>query len=60
MLASNTHLQLLMVGSPNRHPLSPAPAAIEAGLDLVVDKPLALSSHEAAQIIEVGRWRGAR
>jgi predicted dehydrogenase len=58
LLRSASDLQLLVLASPNRHHLPQALAALEAGLHLVVDKPLALSSHEAATMILAARRRG--
>ncbi|MDA8396218.1 MAG: Gfo/Idh/MocA family oxidoreductase [Candidatus Dormibacteraeota bacterium] len=60
LLGSASDLQLLVLASPNRHHLPQALAALEAGLHLVVDKPLALSSQEAAQMIAAAHRRGLR
>jgi scyllo-inositol 2-dehydrogenase (NADP+) len=58
LLRSASDIQLLVLASPNRHHLPQAMAALEAGLHLVVDKPLALSSREAATMILAARQRG--
>lgn len=58
LLGSASDLQLLVLASPNRHHLPQALAALDAGLHLVVDKPLALSSREAATMIAAARRRG--
>ena len=60
LLGSASDLQLLVLASPNRHHLPQALAGLEAGLHLVVDKPLALSSSEAATMILAARQRGLR
>ena len=60
LLGSSSDFQLLVLASPNRHHLPQALAALEAGMHLVVDKPLALSSGEAVTMILEARRRGLR
>ena len=55
--ASDEH-DLVVVAAPNRHHASLALAAIEAGLHVVVDKPLAPGSEEARRIADAARGAG--
>jgi predicted dehydrogenase len=49
---------LVVVAAPNRHHASLALAAIEAGLHLVVDKPLAAGTEEGRRIADAARSAG--
>ncbi|HEX8244263.1 MAG TPA: Gfo/Idh/MocA family oxidoreductase [Longimicrobium sp.] len=51
-------LDLVVVASPNRTHVPLARAAIEAGLAVVVDKPLAASAAEARALVDEARARG--
>jgi scyllo-inositol 2-dehydrogenase (NADP+) len=51
-------LDLVVVASPNRTHVSLAGTAIEAGLAVVVDKPLAATADEARRLIDQARDRG--
>ncbi|MFB7916593.1 Gfo/Idh/MocA family oxidoreductase [Streptomyces sp. NPDC056061] len=51
-------LDLIVIASPNRTHVPLATAAIEAGLPVVVDKPLAGTAAEARQLAALARDRG--
>ncbi|MBW3629447.1 MAG: Gfo/Idh/MocA family oxidoreductase [Gemmatimonadetes bacterium] len=51
-------LDLVVVASPNRTHAPLAHAALEAGLDVVIDKPLATSAAEGRALVEDARRRG--
>ncbi len=51
-------LDLAVVASPNRTHVPLARAALEAGLAVVVDKPLAASSADARALVDEARARG--
>jgi predicted dehydrogenase len=51
-------LDLIVVASPNRTHVPLARAAVDAGLAVVVDKPLAATATEAAQLIAEAERRG--
>ena len=51
-------LDLVAISTPNRTHVPLALAAIEAGMHVVVDKPLAPSSSEARTVAEAARRRG--
>jgi predicted dehydrogenase len=51
-------LDLVVVATPNRSHVSLALAALEAGLAVVVDKPLAPTASEARRLVEEARRRG--
>lgn len=51
-------LDLIVVASPNRTHVPLAQAALEAGLPVVVDKPLAPTAAEARRLVEAARQRG--
>jgi predicted dehydrogenase len=51
-------LDLIVVASPNRTHVPLALAALEAGLDVVVDKPLARTAAEGRRVVEEARRRG--
>jgi predicted dehydrogenase len=53
-------LDLVVVATPNRSHVPLARAALQAGLPVVVDKPLAPSAAEARALIEEARARGRR
>jgi scyllo-inositol 2-dehydrogenase (NADP+) len=58
LLATSDEHDLVVVAAPNRHHASLAIAAIEAGLHVVVDKPLAAGSEEARRIADAARSAG--
>ena len=49
---------LVVVATPNTLHVPHATAALEAGLPVVVDKPLAPTAHEARQLVEEAQRRG--
>jgi predicted dehydrogenase len=51
-------LDAVVVCSPNRFHVPHALAAIDAGLPVVVDKPLAASAAEAREVVDAARRRG--
>lgn len=51
-------VDLLVVATPNRTHVPLALAAIEAGVPVVVDKPLAPTAAEARQVVDTARARG--
>ncbi|MFE1322108.1 Gfo/Idh/MocA family oxidoreductase [Kitasatospora phosalacinea] len=51
-------LDLLVVASPNRTHVPLATAALEAGLPVVVDKPLAATAAEGERLVALARERG--
>lgn len=51
-------LDLVVVASPNRSHVPLATAALEAGLPVVVDKPLAAGSAEGERLAELAEGRG--
>lgn len=53
-------LDLVVVATPNRSHAALARAALQAGLPVVVDKPLATSAAEARALIDEARARGRR
>lgn len=53
-------LDLVVVATPNRSHAPLARAALQAGLPVVVDKPLATSAAEARALIDEARTRGKR
>jgi predicted dehydrogenase len=58
LLADPTALDLVVVATPNRMHVPLASAALEAGLPVVVDKPVAPSAAEAERLIAAARERG--
>jgi predicted dehydrogenase len=50
-------LDLVVVATPNRHHAAHALAALDAGLPVVVDKPLAPTAAQAQLLIEAARRR---
>ncbi|MEU1509080.1 Gfo/Idh/MocA family oxidoreductase [Kitasatospora sp. NPDC005748] len=58
LLAAPCALDLLVVASPNRSHVPLARAALEAGLPVVVDKPLAATAAEAAGLVELAEACG--
>ncbi|WP_431676815.1 Gfo/Idh/MocA family oxidoreductase [Kitasatospora sp. KL5] len=58
LLADPGALDLLVVASPNRSHVPLARAALEAGLPVVVDKPLAATAAEAAELADLAEARG--
>jgi predicted dehydrogenase len=55
---SGGDFQLVVIAAPNRAHVGLATAALEAGLDVVVDKPLAPTAAAARELIELARARG--
>jgi predicted dehydrogenase len=51
-------LELIVVASPNRTHVPLATAALEAGLHVVVDKPLAPTAAEGRRLVDEARRRG--
>jgi predicted dehydrogenase len=58
LLAKPAALDLVVVAAPNRAHVPLAIAALEAGLPVVVDKPVAPSSADAERLIAAARERG--
>jgi scyllo-inositol 2-dehydrogenase (NADP+) len=56
-LLEDTSIQLVVVATPNASHLPIARQCLLAGRDVVVDKPFALSSAEAAELIHLARSR---
>ena len=56
--ANRATLDLVVVATPNRVHVALGVAALEAGLAVVVDKPLAPSSADALRLIEAGKQSG--
>jgi predicted dehydrogenase len=56
--ARAAEFDLVVIASPNRTHVPLARAAIEAGLPVVVDKPLAANAGEAHRVTELARDRG--
>ena len=53
-----TDVDLVVVATPNRSHVAMARLAIEAGLPVVVDKPLAATSAEGRALVDEARRRG--
>ncbi|MFE2726815.1 Gfo/Idh/MocA family oxidoreductase [Kitasatospora sp. NPDC059327] len=58
LLADPEAIDLLVIASPNRSHVPLARAALEAGLSVVVDKPVAGTSAEAIALVELAEARG--
>jgi predicted dehydrogenase len=58
LLASPADLDLVVVATPNRTHVALASAALEAGLPVVVDKPLAASVRDAEGLVEQASRHG--
>jgi predicted dehydrogenase len=58
LLADPAELDLVVVASPNRSHIPVARAALDAGLPVVVDKPLAASAAEARDLAALAAERG--
>lgn len=56
--AARDRVDLVVVAAPNAVHVPLATAAIDSGLPVVVDKPLAVSSDDARRLIDVARSRG--
>lgn len=56
--AERTELDVVVISTPNRTHVPLALAAINAGLHVVVDKPLAPSAHEARAVADAARDQG--
>jgi scyllo-inositol 2-dehydrogenase (NADP+) len=57
-LLQDSSIQLVVVATPNASHLPIARQCLLAGRDVVIDKPFALSSTEAAELIQLARDRG--
>jgi len=57
-LIGSGDVDLVVVATPNRSHVPMARLAIEAGLPVVVDKPLAATSAEGREVVEEARRRG--
>jgi predicted dehydrogenase len=57
-LWESDNLDLVVVATPNRFHAPMALAAVQAGLPVVVDKPLAVTSAEGRQVVEEAGRRG--
>jgi scyllo-inositol 2-dehydrogenase (NADP+) len=57
-LLKDKDIRLVVVATPNATHLPIARQCLEAGRDVVIDKPFALSSAEAAELIGLARSRG--
>jgi scyllo-inositol 2-dehydrogenase (NADP+) len=58
LLADPSALDLAVVAAPNRAHVSLGLAALEAGLPVVIDKPIAPSSAEAEQLLDAAQRAG--
>lgn len=58
MLADPSQLDAVVVAAPNRAHVALGVAALEAGLPVVIDKPMAPSSAEAERLMEASRRTG--
>jgi predicted dehydrogenase len=58
VFASAGEHDLLVIGTPNRSHVPLALAALEAGLHVVVDKPLAVSAADGRRVVEAAREAG--
>ncbi|MGZ3598705.1 MAG: Gfo/Idh/MocA family oxidoreductase [Ktedonobacterales bacterium] len=58
MLADPSKLDLVVVAAPNRAHVPVGLAALEAGLPVVIDKPLAPSTNDAERLIQAAKQRG--
>ncbi|MFI8085415.1 Gfo/Idh/MocA family oxidoreductase [Kitasatospora sp. NPDC086009] len=58
LLTTPDALDLLVIASPNRTHVPLARAALEAGVSVVVDKPVAGTAAEAAALVELAEARG--
>jgi scyllo-inositol 2-dehydrogenase (NADP+) len=58
LFARADELDVVVVAAPNRVHGDLARAAIEAGLDVVVDKPLCTTSAEARELVDLAQARG--
>jgi scyllo-inositol 2-dehydrogenase (NADP+) len=58
LLAAAPNHDLVIVAAPNRHHASLGLAAIEAGLHVVIDKPLAVTSDEGRRLADAARSHG--
>src|SRR6202522_1376499 len=56
-LLEDTNIQLVVVATPNASHLPIARQCLLAGRDVVIDKPFALNSGEAAELIQLARAR---
>ena len=49
---------LVVIAAPNRHHVALAQAGLDAGLAVVIDKPMAATAREARMLVELARRRG--
>ncbi|GIE85484.1 Gfo/Idh/MocA family protein [Actinoplanes regularis] len=56
--AGSEHLDLVVIATPNRSHVPLARAAVEAGLPVVVDKPLAATAADGLALVELATARG--
>jgi predicted dehydrogenase len=60
MFAASSNLDLVVVGSPNSTHSTLATRALEAGLDVLIDKPIAVTSTEADTMLDRAAALGRR
>jgi predicted dehydrogenase len=58
LFTSRPRVDLIVIASPNRTHVPFATAAIDAGIAVVVDKPLAATSREGRALVDAARKRG--
>ncbi len=59
-LLANEEVDVCSIATPDAYHLEPALIAIEHGLDIFVEKPLATKSEDAIRIIEAAKAKGVR
>lgn len=60
LLESGTHVDAVVVATPDFAHTQPTLTALDAGLDVLVEKPLAMSVREAQQIVDASERNSAR
>ena len=60
MYAERSDLEAVIIATPNNHHRNQATAAAQAGLHVVVEKPLAVTNREAWDIVEACRGAGVK
>lgn len=58
LFTGRPRVDLIVIASPNRTHVPFAAAAIDAGIAVVVDKPIAATTHEAGALVDAARTRG--
>jgi len=58
LFSASAEHDLVVVAAPNRHHASLGLAAVEAGLHVVIDKPLAATSEDGQRLAEAAELRG--